>query len=104
LLEFADNGITPLVSPSFKPEFINVTPLRDRYIKLHHTLLSYIMMFLRKHDAMSIDDLHLSPQHHADSKGKPEGRIIGDLSGQHDKNFRTTKTIYGQQLLSNGVR
>ena len=25
-----------------------------------------------------------SPQHHADSKGKPEGRVIGDLLGQHD--------------------
>ena len=36
---------------------------------------------------MCIDGLHLSPQHHADSKGKPEGRIIGDLSGQHDQNF-----------------
>ena len=38
LLEFAANGITPLVSPGFKPESINVAPLRDRYIKLHHTI------------------------------------------------------------------
>ena len=59
---------------------------------------------------MCIDGLHLSPQHHADSKGKPEGRIIGDLSGQHDQNFmpltglHKTKTSYGQQLLSNGVK
>ena len=26
-------------------------------------------------------------QHHAVTKGKPEDRIIGDLSGQHDDNF-----------------
>lgn len=95
LLEFAAHGITPLVSPGFKPESINVAPLRDRYLKLHHTIdrLLYklyqdgTMIFLRKKDAMCIDGLHLSPQHHADSKGKPEGRIIGDLSGQHDQNF-----------------
>ena len=36
---------------------------------------------------MHINGLHLSPQHHADSKGKPEGRIIGDLSGQHNPGF-----------------
>ena len=36
---------------------------------------------------MHINGLHLSPQHHADSKGKPEGRIIGDLSGHHDPEF-----------------
>ena len=95
LLEFAESGITPLVSPCFKPESINVAPLRDRYIKLHHTINKWLfklyndgtMIFLRKQDAMCIDGLHLSPQHHADSKGKPEGRIIGDLSGQHDPNF-----------------
>ena len=45
------------------------------------------MILLRRKDAMRIDGLHLSPQHHADSKGKPEGRIIGDLSGQHDSQF-----------------
>ena len=33
---------------------------------------------------MTIPGVHFSPQHHADSKGKPEGRVIGDLSGQHD--------------------
>ena len=37
------------------------------------------MIFLRKQDAMCIDGLH--------SKGKSEGRIIGDLSCQHDQNF-----------------
>ena len=37
------------------------------------------MILLRKQDAMRIDGLHLSPQHHADS--------IGDLSGQHDQHF-----------------
>ena len=33
--------------------------------------------------AQTIDGIHFSPQHQADSKGKPEGRVIGDLSGQH---------------------
>ena len=87
LLEFAANGITPLVSPCFKPESINVAPLRDRYLKLHHTIDKLLcklykdgtMILLRKQDAMRIDGLHLSLQHHADS--------IGDLSGQHDQHF-----------------
>lgn len=95
LLEFAKDGITPIVSSGFQPESINVAPLRDRYLKLHHTIDKLLykqykdgtMIFLRKADALNIDGLHLSPQHHADSKGKPEGRIIGDLSGQHDQNF-----------------
>jgi hypothetical protein len=95
LLEFADYGITPIVAPSFRPESVNIAPLRDRYLKLHHTINKLLyklyndgtMIFLRRSDAMQIDGLHLSPQHHADSKGKPEGRIIGDLSGQHDPAF-----------------
>jgi hypothetical protein len=95
LLEFAEHGITPIVAPSFKAEAINVAPLRDRYIKLHHTINKLLyklysdgtMVLLRHQDAMRISGLHLSPQHHADSKGKPEGRIIGDLSGQHDSSF-----------------
>ena len=37
--------------------------------------------------AKTVDGVHFSPQHHADSKGKPEGRVIGDLSGQHDPSF-----------------
>ena len=45
------------------------------------------MVFLKDNEAKSIPGIHLSPQHHADSKGKPEGRIIGDLSGQHSENF-----------------
>jgi len=45
------------------------------------------MIFLKQHEALRIPGIHFSPQHHADSKGKPEGRIIGDLSGQHDENF-----------------
>ena len=105
LLEFAENGITPIVSPGFQPESINVAPLRDRYLKLHHTIdrLLYklykdgTMIFLQTNDALGIDGLHLSPQHHA------------DLSGQHDPNFTplngslTTKTSYERLLLSNGV-
>lgn len=35
--------------------------------------------------AQQIPGIHLSPQHHADSQGKPEGRVIGDLTGQHDE-------------------
>ena len=46
------------------------------------------MIFLKQHEALRIPGIHLSPQHHADSKGKPEGRIIGDLSGQHDEYFK----------------
>jgi len=57
LLEFAEHGITPIVAPSFKPDAINVTPLRDRYIKLHHTINKLLyklyndgtMVFLRCH-------------------------------------------------------
>ena len=38
LLDFAANGITPPVAPSFQPQAINVPPLRDRYIKLQHPI------------------------------------------------------------------
>ena len=85
LIEFATYGITPIVSPSFQADAVNVAPLRDRYIKLQHTINKLLyklysdgtMILLRREDAMQIDGLHLSPQHHADSKGKPEGRITG---------------------------
>jgi len=42
------------------------------------------MIFLRHDEALKIQGLHFSPQHHVDSKGKPKRRIIGDLTGQHD--------------------
>ena len=95
LLEFAELGITPPVADNFRPESVNVAPLRDRYIKLQHTINKLLyklyqdgtMIFLKKHEALQIPGIHLSPQHHADTKGKPEGRIIGDLSGQHDEHF-----------------
>jgi hypothetical protein len=95
LLEFAQHGITPPVADNFRPESVNVAPLRDRYIKLQHTINKLLyklyqdgtMIFLKKHEALRIPGIHLSPQHHADTKGKPEGRIIGDLSGQHDAHF-----------------
>ena len=95
LIEFTTYGITPIVSPSFKADAVNVASLRDRYIKLQHTINKLLyklysdgtMILLRREYAMRINGLHLSPQHHADSKGKPEGRIIGDLSGQHDPEF-----------------
>lgn len=42
------------------------------------------MIFLQLSEALGIPGIHFSPQHHADSKRKPEGRIIGDLSDHHD--------------------
>ena len=92
LLDFAQNGISP---PVTEPEKHNIAPLRERYIKLQHTINKLLyklykdgtMIFLKKHEAIQIPGIHFTPQHHADSKGKPEGRIIGDLSGQHDANF-----------------
>jgi hypothetical protein len=95
LREFAEYGITPPVSPKFKLESINVPPLRDRYVKLHHIIDKLLykqytdgtMILLKLEDARRISELHVSPQYHADSKGKQEGRCIGDLSGQHDAYF-----------------
>jgi hypothetical protein len=45
------------------------------------------MIFLTLQDAQSIPGIHFSPQHHTDSKGKQEGRVIGDLSGQLDPSY-----------------
>ena len=95
LINFAVSGITPPTSESFKAEAHDVAPLRERYIKLNHTINKLLyklyqdgtMIFLKADEARSIPGIHLSPQHHADSKGKPEGRIIGDLSGQHNETF-----------------
>ena len=95
LITFAIYGITPPVAASFKPEATDIAPLRDRYIKLHHTINKLLyklyqdgtMVFLTATEAKRVPGIHLSPQHHADTKGKPEGRIIGDLSGQHSDTF-----------------
>ena len=95
LLDFAANGITPPVAPSFQPQAVNVPPLRDRYIKLQHPINKLLykqytdgtMIMLLLQLAQQIPGIHFSPQHHADSKGKPEGRVIGDLTGQHDENY-----------------
>ena len=92
LCEFAVNGITPPVSSNFRPQSKNIPPLRDRYILLQHPINRLLykqytdgtMILLSLQDAQTIPGIHFSPQHHADSKGKPEGRVIGDLSGQHD--------------------
>ena len=56
------------------------------------------MIFLRHDEALKIPGLYLSPrpQHHADSKGKPEERIIGDFSGQHDPYLLMTKISFVQ--------
>jgi hypothetical protein len=42
------------------------------------------IIFLSLKVAQSIAGIHFCPQHHADSNGKPKGRIIGDQSDQHD--------------------
>ena len=78
LREFAEFGITPPVSSKFNLESINLPPLRDRYIKLHHTIdkllykqyMDGTMILLQLAEAQRISGLHISPQHHADSKGK----------------------------------
>ena len=65
------------------------------YVKFHHNIYKLLyklysdgtIIFLRREDALRINGLNLSPQHHANFKGKPEGRIIRDLSGHHDQNF-----------------
>jgi hypothetical protein len=38
------------------------------------------MIMMETVQAKTVDGVHFSPQHHADSKGKPEGRVIGDSS------------------------
>ena len=91
LMDFAANGITPIVAEDFVPSN-NPPPLRARYLTLKHTINCLLykqhteqtVLLLRTSDAASIPGIHFSPQHQADSKGKPEGRVIGDLSGQHD--------------------
>jgi len=45
------------------------------------------MALFRTDEAQKIVGAHFSPQHQADSKGKQEGRVIGDLSGQHDPTY-----------------
>ena len=92
LLEFAQNGITPPVGTDFVPQADNLPPLRQRYITLKHTVNSLLfkqwgdgtMALLDTEKARQIQGIHFSAQHQADSKGKQEGRVIGDLSGQHD--------------------
>ena len=91
LMDFAPNEITPIVAEDFM-QSNSPPPLRARYLTLKHTIncLLYkqhteqMVLLLRTSDAASIPGLHFSLQHQADSKGKPEGRVIVDLSGQHD--------------------
>jgi len=83
------------VAEDFVPERINIPPLRARYVTLKHTINHLLfeqwdkgtMIITETEQAKTVDGVHFSPQHHADSKGKPEGRVIGDLSGQHDSTF-----------------
>lgn len=95
LTEFARFGITPLVASDFVPNSTLIPPLRERYLKVKHTVnyllyqqyLARTMIMLDTKIARTIPNIHFSPQHQADSKGKPEGRVIGDLSGQHDPQY-----------------
>jgi len=95
LLEFAQHGITPIYSTEFVPESTNLPPLRARYVTLKHTInkllfkqyLDGTMIMLPTVTAKTIPGMHFSPQHHADTKGKQEGRVIGDLSGQHEPTY-----------------
>ena len=95
LMDFAANGITPLFADDFVPQSSNQPPLRARYLTLKHTVnfLLYkqhvdgTVLLLSRANAETIPGIHLSPQHQADSKGKQEGRVIGDLSGQHDPSY-----------------
>lgn len=95
LMDFAANGITPLIAEDFQPQSTNKPPLRARYLTLKHTVnfLLYkqhtegTVLLLKTPDSDKIKDIHYSPQHQADSKGKQEGRVIGDLSGQHDVRY-----------------
>ncbi len=95
LLEFASNGIAPPVGADFVPQASNLPPLRQRYMTLKHTVNSLLykqwgdgtMALLPTEQAQQIIGVHFSPQHQADSKGKQEGRVIGDLSGQHDPTY-----------------
>jgi hypothetical protein len=92
LLEFAQNDITPPVGTDFVPQADNLPPLRQRYITLKHFVNSLLskqwgdgtMALLETEKTKQIQGIHFSAQHQADSKGKQEGRVIGDLSGQHD--------------------
>ena len=95
LCKFATDGITPPVGYDFIPQATNHPPLRKRYETLKHTINFLLfkqwgdgtMALLPTKRAKLIEGLHFSAQHHADSKGKQEGRVIGDLSGQHDPSY-----------------
>ena len=79
LLDFATNGITPIVAKK-----VHIPPLRARYVTLKHTIDHLLfeqwgkgtMITMDTEQAKTVDGVHFSPQHHADSKGKPEGRVI----------------------------
>ena len=80
LLDFATNGITPIVAADFVPENVHIPPLRARYVTLKHTINHLLfeqwgkgtMIMMETEQAKTVDGVHFSPQHHADSKGKPE--------------------------------
>jgi hypothetical protein len=83
LLDFAENGITPIIGYDFVPEATNIPPLRARYEKAVHTVNSLLfdkfkngtMLIMKTVQAQTIPGVHFSPRQY------PEGHVIGDLSG-----------------------
>jgi hypothetical protein len=83
LLNFAENGITPIIGYNFVPEATNIPPLRTRYEKVVHTVNSLLfdkfndgtMLIMKTVQTQTISGVHFSPQHHAESKRKPVGTL-----------------------------
>jgi len=73
----------------------NRQSLRTLHLTLKHTVnfLLYkqhtegTVLLFRTQDVDEMKDVHNSPQHQADSKGKQEGWVLGDLSGQRDPSY-----------------
>ena len=64
LLEFASNGITPIVADDFQPQRQDIPPLRARYEKVKHTVNSLLfeqfkndtVIIMKTELAQTIDD------------------------------------------------
>ena len=87
LLDFAIHGITvhrPLsfiaspIPPTFRTKYLAVAPTVHKLLFKQHA--AGTVVFLPLSDVAHIPNLHLSPQHWTEKKGKPEGRTLGDLS------------------------
>jgi len=84
LLEFAVNGITPIIKYDFVPEATNIPPLNSQLHTVNRLLFDQFkngtMLIMKTVQAQTIPGVHFSTQHHAESKGKPEGRVIACIS------------------------